>query len=71
MLTASTGLQANTVALFYHKLRQLIAERIADDAPFAGESEVDKSYFGGVRKGKRGRGAVGKARVFGRLRRIQ
>ena len=31
--------------------------------------EVDESYFGGVRKGKRGRGAAGKVPVFGLLKR--
>lgn len=32
-------------------------------------SEVDESYFGGRRKGKRGRGAAGKVPVFGLLKR--
>ncbi len=36
---------------------------------FEGEVEVDESYFGGRRKGKRGRGAAGKAPVFGLLKR--
>ena len=31
--------------------------------------EVDESYFGGKRKGKRGRGAKGKVPVFGLLKR--
>jgi transposase len=30
--------------------------------------EADESYFGGVRKGKRGRGAAGKVAVFGLLK---
>ena len=34
-----------------------------------GEIEVDESYFGGHRKGKRGRGAAGKVPVFGLLKR--
>ena len=34
-----------------------------------GEVEIDESYFGGVRKGKRGRGAAGKVAVFGLLKR--
>ena len=34
-----------------------------------GEIEVDESYFGGHRKGKRGRGAGGKVPVFGLLKR--
>ena len=36
---------------------------------FGGEVEVDESYFGGRRKGKRGRGAAGKIPVFGLLKR--
>ena len=32
---------------------------------FGGEIEVDESYFGGKRKGKRGRGAAGKITVLG------
>lgn len=35
----------------------------------SGELEADESYFGGVRKGKRGRGAGGKVAVFGLLKR--
>ncbi len=34
-----------------------------------GEVEADESYFGGTRKGKRGRGAGGKTAVFGLLKR--
>jgi transposase len=34
-----------------------------------GEVEIDESYFGGRRKGKRGRGAAGKVPVFGILER--
>jgi transposase len=30
--------------------------------------EADESYFGGVRKGKRGRGAAGKVAAFGLLK---
>src|SRR5262249_39352679 len=33
------------------------------------EVEADEAYFGGVRKGKRGRGAAGKTVVFGLLKR--
>lgn len=36
---------------------------------FDGEIEADEGYFGGVRKGKRGRGAAGKTAVFGLLKR--
>ena len=37
---------------------------------FDGIVELDESYFGGVRKGKRGRGAAGKVAVFGILKRV-
>lgn len=64
------GVNRHTATLFYHKLREVIAARLAEEAPFlAGEVEVDESYFGGVRKGKRGRGAAGKVPVFGLLKR--
>tara|TARA_B110000908_G_scaffold33995_1_gene40686 strand:- start:50 stop:163 length:114 start_codon:yes stop_codon:yes gene_type:complete len=35
---------------------------------FEGEIEVDESYFGGSRKGKRRRSAAGKITVFGILK---
>jgi len=35
----------------------------------SGEIELDEAYFGGRRKGKRGRGAAGKSVVFGLLER--
>ena len=64
------GLQANTPTLFYRKLRLIIAEKLETEAAeVAGEIELDESYFGGVRKGKRGRGAAGKVPVFGILKR--
>ena len=57
--------------LFYRKVRQKIAERLSIEAPeiFNGDIEIDESYFGGVRKGKRSRGAAGKVVVFGMLKR--
>ena len=65
------GVNRNTAILYFHKLRELIAEKLTADAPdlMAGEIEVDESYFGGVCKGKRGRGAAGKIPVFGLLKR--
>jgi transposase len=61
----------NSAALFYRKIRQVIAFHVAQEAAevFNGEVEIDESYFGGVRKGKRGRGAAGKVVVFGMLKR--
>ena len=63
------GVNRNTATLYYRKLREIIAEQIAHDAPFPGEIEVDESYSGGHRTGKRGRDAAGKVAVFGLLKR--
>jgi transposase len=65
------GIQPNSAALFYRKLRTVIAQHLEQDAHeiFDGAVELDESYFGGVRKGKRGRGAAGKVVVFGILKR--
>jgi transposase len=63
------GVNRNTATLYYRKLRETIVERIADESPFGGEVEIDESYFGGYRKGKRGRGAAGNVVVFGLLKR--
>ena len=44
------GVNRNTAILFFHKLREIIAENMAREAPFLeGEVEVDESYFGGAR----------------------
>ena len=58
-----------TGAYFFPRLRQIIARQLEDSLPLEGLVEVDESYFGGVRKGKRGRGAAGKIPVFGILKR--
>lgn len=63
------GVHRNTAASFFTRLRRLIADEMEKASPFSGEIEVDESYFGGVRKGKRGRGAAGKVPVFGLLKR--
>ena len=62
------GVQANTAIRFFMRLRQLIASKLPS-YQLHGEVEADESYFGGVRKGKRGRGAGGKVAVFGLLKR--
>ena len=65
------GVHRNTAALFFAKLRAVVAarqERAMADA-FDGPVEIDESYFGGRRKGRRGRGAGGKVAVFGILQR--
>ncbi len=63
------GINRHSAMLYYRKIREMIALEIADETPFDGEIELDESYFGGHRKGKRGRGAGGKVPVFGLLKR--
>ncbi len=63
------GVNRNTATLFYRKLREIIVINIEDSSVLEGEIEIDESYFGGKRKGKRGRGAAGKIPVFGLLKR--
>ena len=65
------GIQPNSAALFYRKLREVIAYYLEQEAHeiFDGAVELDESYFGGARKGRRGRGATGKVAVFGILKR--
>ena len=65
------GVNFKTSAYYFRRLRELIAhhtEQAATEA-FSGEIEVDESYFGGYRKGNRGRGSAGKVPVFGPLKR--
>ncbi|AGO17144.1 IS1595 family transposase [Glaesserella parasuis] len=65
------GIQPNSAILFYRKIREVISYHLAleVDEVFDGQIELDESYFGGHRKGKRGRGAAGKVAVFGILKR--
>ena len=65
------GINKPTSAYFYHRLREIIAYELEQESHevFDGEIEVDESYFGGGRKGKRGRGAAEKIPVFGLLKR--
>lgn len=65
-----TGIHRNTAVRFFHKLRVKIAVKQQNrNEQFCGKIELDESYFGGTRKGKRGRGAAGKVAVFGILKR--
>lgn len=65
------GVNLKTAAYYYSRLRELIYDHLEQEASevWSGEIEVDESYFGGTRKGKRGRGAAGKVPVFGLLKR--
>ena len=65
------GVHRNTAACYFLRLREIIAYELEteSEAVFGGEIEVDESYFGRERRGKRGRGAAGKLPVFGLLNR--
>jgi len=52
------------------QFRQIITKYLDEQfTKMNGELELDETYFGGKRKGKRGRGAYNKAIVFGILER--
>ena len=65
------GIQPNSAALFYRKLLEVITYHLEqkEHEVFDGAVELDESYFGSVRKVKRGRGAAGKVAVFVILKR--
>ena len=60
-----------TAAFLFLRLGEIIAYKleIESEAMFGGEIELDESYFGGKRKGKRGKEVAGKVPVFGLLNR--
>ena len=58
-----TGVNRNTVRIFLSAPAPTASQLPSYE--LSGEVEADESYFGGVRKGKRGRGAAGKIAVFG------
>ena len=70
VLDASSEVILPFVEVRRQKLREKIALKQQDRIEqFCGKIELDESYFGGHRKGKRGRGSAGKVAVFGILKR--
>jgi transposase len=65
------GVNPKSAAYYFQRLREIITHHIEleNQGIVGGEIEVDESYFGGTRKGKRGRGAARKVPVFGLLKR--
>ncbi len=63
------GVNRHSAERVYQVIRLHLARECERWSPFRGEVEVDESYFGGYRKGNRGRGAAGKVAVFGLLKR--
>lgn len=69
-VAAQLSVPYNTVHRAMMILRHAILCAASDaETLLGGEIELDESYFGGRRKGKRGRGAAGKVPVFGILER--
>jgi transposase len=71
LLTSVTlDIPYKAVKRIYDNLRLAIIRQCEREAGIlSGEIELDEAYFGGKRKGQRGRGAAGKAVVFGLLER--
>jgi len=67
---ALLGYNRKTIDRYFNLFREHILEYQHQALmPFAGEVELDESYFGARRvRGKRGRGAAGKTPVFGILK---
>ncbi len=61
-----TGVTYKTAWRMFKQIRTLLDE---DFQHLTGEVEVDETYVGGVRHGKRGRGAEGKSKVLGAVQR--
>lgn len=69
-IALQTGLSYPTVLKAVNAIRAAIVASSSDASELlGGVVEMDESYFGGRRKGKRGRGAAGKVPVFGILER--
>ncbi|MCY3826476.1 MAG: IS1595 family transposase [Candidatus Dadabacteria bacterium] len=67
-LERQVGVTYKTAWRMAHEIRKYMAE-VDDEHPLDGDVEADETYIGGKRPGKRGRGADGKAVVFGMLER--
>ena len=53
-MSALVSVHRNIAVYYFYRLRAIIAYHLEEeaDAVFAGEIEVDETYFGGRRKGK-------------------
>ncbi len=68
--TRDLGFSYNMVRNHYMNYRVEIFDYLAEEfRKLSGEIECDESYFGGKKKGPRGRGAREKVKVFGMLER--
>lgn len=67
-LERQLGVTYKTAWRMAHELRKHMASADNHD-PLSGHVEIDETYIGGKRRGKRGRGAKGKTVVFGMVER--
>jgi transposase-like protein/ribosomal protein L24E len=65
-LERELGVTYKTAWRMFNQIRKLMDEGVN---PLCGQVEVDETYIGGVRRGKRGRGASGKTIVMGLVER--
>jgi transposase len=65
-LQRELGVTYKTAWRMFHQIRSLLQE---DHEPTSGEFEVDETYIGARKPGKRGRGAAGKSIVLGMAQR--
>lgn len=65
-LERELGVTYKTAWRIFRQVRKLMAENVN---PLSGQVEVDETYIGGKRAGKRGRGASGKTVVMGMVER--
>jgi len=69
-VTVEYGMSYPTVAKVFRDIRILLYHQCElEGRKLSGKIEIDDAYFGGKRKGKRGRGAAGKSVVLGMLER--
>ena len=62
------GVHRHTATRYFRRIRERIAT-LPPPAPLMGHVEIDESYFGGIRKGRRGRGSQNKVPVLGMIAR--
>ena len=58
-LGRTIGVSPKAAAMLYHKIAQVMLERDTNK-PLSGDIEIDDAYWGGKKKGKRGRGSTNK-----------
>ena len=69
-LHRNIGVSVKTAALLYHKISQTMLER-EEEQPLSGNIEIDDAYWGGKKKGKRGRGSENKVPFVAAIEKIE